>query len=73
MISIKGLNQQQVEMLDILWEFEELHQVKEWQATLNKHDLLMSQSLIELILIETLDLETKNTKQATEYLNQFRL
>lgn len=54
-IHIDNLTEEQVEMLDIMWSFEMLEELEEWQSTLSVRRRRMSNQLMSLVLIESLD------------------
>jgi len=73
-ISLSNLTDEQVEMLDILWSMTELSEVEEWQSTLSPEDREMSESLIQLIILESMDnLITSDLTDAQEVLQKFTL
>ena len=73
-ISLSNLTDEQVEMLDILWSMTELSEIEEWQSTLSPEDREMSESLIQLIILESMDnLITSDLTDAQEVLQKFTL
>lgn len=73
-ISLSNLTDEQVEMLDILWSMPELSEIEEWQSTLSPEDREMSESLIQLIILESMDnLITSDLTDAQEVLQKFTL
>jgi hypothetical protein len=73
-ISLSNLTAEQVEMLDILWSFRELSDVEEWQSTLEPEDREMSDTLIKLVILETMDeIITSDLSDAQEVLQKFTL
>lgn len=73
-ISLSNLTDEQVEMLDILWSMTELSEIEEWQSTLSPEDKEMSESLIQLIILESMDnLITSDLTDAQEVLQKFTL
>lgn len=73
-IQISGLTTYQVELLDMMWQFEELEDIEAWKELLDSEtqqqvDLLMRM----VILAMTDDLMVEDTTQAQEYLSRFRL
>jgi hypothetical protein len=63
MISINGLTERQVDLLDAMWAFEELADMEEWKSTLDVEDQQECDRLIRLVLIESMDelLQENNT------------
>lgn len=57
MISINGLTPNQVKMLDLMWNFETLEDLHEWQSTLNEADHQMSFDLLQMIALAVMDEE----------------
>lgn len=73
-ISLSNLTAEQVEMLDILWSLRELSDVEEWQSTLEPEDREMSEALIKLVILETMDeIITSDLSDAQEVLQKFTL
>ena len=73
-ISLSNLTADQVEMLDILWSLRELSDVEEWQSTLEPEDREMSDALIKLVILESMDeIITCNLSDAQEVLQKFTL
>ena len=73
-ISLSNLTAEQVEMLDILWSLRELSDVEEWQSTLEPEDREMSNALIRLVILETMDeIITSDLSDAQEVLQKFTL
>lgn len=73
-ITLSNLTAEQVEMLDILWSLREFSEVEEWQATLEPEDREMSESLIKLVILETMDeIITSDLSDAQDVLQKFTL
>lgn len=73
-ISLSNLTVEQVEMLDILWSLREFSDVEEWQSTLEPEDREMSDALIKLVLLESMDeIITGDLSNAQEVLQKFTL
>jgi hypothetical protein len=73
-ISLSNLTAEQVEMLDILWSLREFSDVEEWQSTLEPEDREMSDALIKLVILETMDeIITSDLSDAQEVLQKFTL
>jgi hypothetical protein len=72
MITLENLTPEQVEMLDILWSMTELSEVEEWQKTLSEEEREMSESLIRLVILESMDrVITSDLSDAQEVLKKF--
>ncbi len=72
MITLENLTPEQVEMLDILWSMTELSEVEEWQETLSEEEREMSESLIRLVILESMDrIITSDLSDAQEVLEKF--
>ena len=65
-IRIDNLTEEQVEMLDIMWSFEMLDELEEWQSTLSSRERRMSEQLMRLVLIESLDQVLAEQKELPE-------
>jgi hypothetical protein len=73
-ISLSNLTADQVEMLDILWSLRELSDVEEWQSTLEPEDREMSDALIKLVILESMDeIIACDLSDAQEVLQKFTL
>ncbi len=71
-ITLENLTPEQVEMLDILWSMTELSEVEEWQETLSEEEREMSESLIRLVILESMDrIITSDLSDAQEVLKKF--
>ena len=65
-IRIDNLTEEQVEMLDTMWSFEMLDELEEWQSTLSSRERRMSEQLMSLVLIESLDQALAQQKEFPE-------
>jgi len=65
-IRIDNLTEEQVEMLDTMWSFEMLDELEEWQSTLSSRERRMSEQLMRLVLIESLDQVLAEQKEFPE-------
>lgn len=73
-ISLTKLTAEQAEMLDILWSLQDLADVEAWQSKLTTTELKLSETLMQLIILETVDeIIANDVGQAREYLRQFQL
>ena len=75
MIQINGLTQDQVDMLDIMWELDSEQEFFEWYDLLDEKDQQMADLLQRMIILAEIDnsQEVKDTTQATQYLKKFAL
>jgi hypothetical protein len=72
MITLENLTPEQVEMLNILWSMTELSDVEEWQETLTGEEREMSEALIRLVILESMDsIITSDLSDAQEVLKKF--
>lgn len=72
MITLENLTHEQVEMLNILWSMTELSDVEEWQETLTVEEREMSEALIRLVILESMDsIITSDLSDAQEVLKKF--
>jgi hypothetical protein len=73
-ITLTNLTEEQVEMLEILWSLTDFSEVEEFQATLSDQEREMSETLIRLIILETVDeILANDVSDACEYLKKFQL
>jgi hypothetical protein len=71
-ITLENLTPEQVEMLNILWSMTELSEVEEWQETLTEEEREMSEALIRLVILESMDkIITSDLSDAQEVLKKF--
>lgn len=63
MISIDGLNEKQIKMLDMIWSFQSLDELYGWQSTLPFREQIECEALIELIMLAMLDETVENDKE----------
>ena len=54
---IEGLTPRQIELLEIMWELEELEDLESWKARLAPRDQRTVDQLIRMVLLETFDVE----------------
>ena len=55
--NIIGLNPRQYDLLEIMWEFEELADMEAWKHRLSPRDQRTVDQLIRMVLLETFDAE----------------
>jgi hypothetical protein len=73
-ITLTNLTTEQVEMLEILWNLTDFSEVEEFQATLGDSEREMSETLIRLIILETVDdIVCEDLSQAQTVLKKFQL
>lgn len=77
-INIHNLTPHQIEMLDILWAFEDYEDVVKWQQTLGSKDKKLSQVLLDLVILELVDGHINDSvkedfSETREYLKKFML
>ena len=75
MIQINGLTEEQVEMLDIMWEIKEEQEYFQWYSLLDEEDQKMADGLQRLIILEVMEevVEQTKYKDAKEVLKKFAL
>jgi hypothetical protein len=73
-ITLDNLTPEQAEMMDILWSLSDFADVEAWQSTLDPAELEMSNTLMRLVILETVDdIFAEDVAQAANYLKRFRL
>ena len=73
-ISLNKLTAEQAEMLDTLWSLQNLADVEAWQSTLSLAELEMSETLMRLVILETVDeIFADDVSEARNYLKKFQL
>jgi hypothetical protein len=73
-ITLTNLTTEQVEMLEILWNLTDLSEVELFQSTLSDSELDLCETLIRLIILETIDdIVCEDLSQAQAVLKQFQL
>ena len=63
---IEGLTPRQIELLEIMWELEELEDLESWKARLAPRDQRTVDQLIRMVLLETFDAEFAKETQFPE-------
>ena len=53
--TIEGLSPRQLELLEIMWDMEELEEMEAWKDKLSPRDQRMVDQLIRMVLVETFD------------------
>ena len=71
---IHGLTARQKEMLDIMWNMEELEDVEEWVSTLSEKEQKISEVLMQMVVLESYEgmLEETSTKEANDLINRIK-
>ena len=73
-ITLTNLTTEQVEMLEILWNLTDLSEVEQFQSTLSDSELDLCETLIRLIILETVDdIVCEDLSQAQAVLKKFQL
>jgi hypothetical protein len=73
-ITLTNLTAEQVEMLEILWSLTDLSEVEQFQSTLSDPELDLCETLIRLIILETVDdIVCEDLSQARAVLKKFQL
>lgn len=75
-ITLTGLTQKQVDLLDIMWSMHSLEEFEAWQETLSAEQRHQSELLQQLVILELADKEVDSMDlqhQAKQVLDQFRL
>lgn len=73
-ITLDHLTPEQAEMMDILWSLSEFSEVEAWQSTLTPEELELSNTLMRLVILETVDdIFAEDVAQAANYLKRFQL
>jgi hypothetical protein len=73
-ITLANLTAEQVEMLEILWSLSDFSEVEEFQSTLSDSELDLCETLIRLIILETVDdIVCEDLSQARAVLKKFQL
>jgi len=77
MLSITGLTQEQVDMLDIIWSFDTKEEYDSWFELLDDNEASMCFGLMELLTLAIIDeaLESKKLdpyKEANQVINQIK-
>jgi predicted transcriptional regulator len=73
-ITINGLTARQKEMLEIMWNMEELEEVEEWISTLSLKEQKMCELLMQVVVLESYEdlLEVTSTKEANDLINRIK-
>jgi transcriptional regulator of NAD metabolism len=69
MIKIHGLTQGQIEMLDIIWSFDEPRDLQNFIETLDEREQLEYNTLSRLVIMAVIDQHTEKMTDFPEALN----
>ena len=73
-ITLNNLTAEQVEMLEILWSLTDLSEVEQFQSTLSDPELELCETLIRLVILETVDdIVCEDLSEAQAVLKKFQL
>jgi hypothetical protein len=73
-ITLNNLTAEQVEMLEILWSLTDLSEVEQFQSTLSDQELDLCETLIRLVVLETVDdIVCEDLSEAQAVLKKFQL
>jgi hypothetical protein len=73
-ITLNNLTAEQVEMLEILWSLSDFSEVEQFQSTLSDLELELCETLIRLVVLETVDdIVCEDLSQAQAVLKKFQL
>jgi hypothetical protein len=73
-ITLNNLTAEQVEMLEILWSLTDLSEVEQFQSTLSDQELDLCETLIRLVILETVDdIVCEDLSEAQAVLKKFQL
>ena len=73
-ITLNNLTAEQVEMLEILWSLSDFSEVEQFQSTLSDLELELCETLIRLVVLETVDdIVCEDLSQARAVLKKFQL
>jgi hypothetical protein len=73
-ITLNNLTAEQVEMLEILWSLSDLSEVEQFQSTLSDQELDLCETLIRLVILETVDdIVCEDLSEARAVLKKFQL
>lgn len=73
-ITLTNLTAEQVEMLEILWSLTDLSEVEQFQSTLSDSELDLCETLIRLVILETVDdIVCEDLSEAQAVLKKFQL
>lgn len=73
MITLNNLTQEQIEMLDTMWELDSYEDYNDWFESLNKKDRKMAETLRNMVLAEEMEKMLGDCADAKNVLSKFSL
>lgn len=73
MIQIHGLNRRQRTLAAVLWALDTVDQVENFVKTLPDRDQKDCRAIMQVMVLESIDDDLQDVRQAADILNQFRL
>ena len=73
MITLNNLTQEQVEMLDTMWELDSYEDYDNWFESLNKKDRRMAETLQTMVIAEEMEKMLGDCADAKNVLSKFSL
>ena len=73
MITLNNLTQEQVEMLDAMWELDSYEDYNDWFESLSKKDRRMAETLRNMVLAEEMEKMLGDCADAKNVLSKFSL
>ena len=73
MITLNNLTQEQVEMLDTMWELDSYEDYNDWFESLSKKDRRMAETLRTMVLAEEMEKMLGDCADAKNVLSKFSL
>ena len=70
-ISIDGLTEYQVQLLDTMWQIDGYDEYTEWKEKLQENTRKIVEVLESLVIAAELDAETEVSEEVTELLSKF--
>ena len=70
-ISIDGLTEYQVQLLDTMWQIDGYDEYTEWKEKLQENTRKIVEVLESLVIAAELDTETEVSEEVTELLSKF--
>ena len=84
-LTIDGLTRHQVQLLDRMWQFNDMEDLEAWAASLDKVDQVQVENLVKMVMLAHFDQVLNNLEaniaadnedpylEANEYLKKFKL
>jgi len=74
MITITGLTKKQVELLDTMWELQDIEDYENWKSSLDEETMNEVDTLEQMVLLAQSDeIEDCECEKAMAYLDKFML